>query len=87
MSLSDKLKVAASEAQGSLCKLGYLLVGPKLSQEDKANLSTILNTSSDLPGSVSNSELGRILRDEGLGVSNSTIDRHRRGDCSCRESK
>lgn len=87
MSLSDKLKSAQIEASSSLCKLGELLVGNKLSASDKQNLKAILDTPVDQPGRVSNTELGRILREEGYNISNSSIDRHKRGDCSCRESK
>ena len=87
MSLSDKLKVASEEARTSSCKLGDLLNSSKLSPEDRANLSIILDTPADSPSVVSNSELGRILRDENFDISNSTIDRHKRGDCRCRKSK
>jgi hypothetical protein len=87
MSLSDKLKSAQSEAINQVCVLGKLLSGNKLSNSDKQNLINILDIPLDSPSRVPNAELGRILREEGYDISNSSIDRHRRGDCRCRESK
>lgn len=87
MSLSDKLKSAQNEILNQSCVLGKLLSGTELSASDKQNLSNILNIPLDSPTRIPNAELGRILREEGYDISNSSIDRHRRGDCRCRESK
>lgn len=83
MALSNKLQEAVSLANKKLCKLGVLLVGTELSEEDKKNIEAILSVPESNPSRVPNTTLGRILREEGYDVSNSAVDRHRRGDCSC----
>jgi hypothetical protein len=81
MSLSEKLQAAATNNQ--LCVLAELFVSPKLSKQDQQNLVLIVDTEKTDPSYVASAQLGRILREEGFDVSNSTIDRHRRGDCGC----
>jgi hypothetical protein len=83
MSLSDKLIEATERAASSACKLGILLIGEKLSDKEKQQLTLILQVPEDDPRRVSNSSLGKVLREEGFDISNSSVDRHRRGDCSC----
>lgn len=85
MSLSDKLKSAQNKAKIQSCLVGELIAGDKLSKSDKENLISILDVPQDNPARVPNTQLGRILREEGHNISNSSIDRHRRGDCCCRE--
>jgi len=83
MSLSDKLIEAAQNASVSLCKLGSLLSGEKLTPKEKQQLAQILEVPEDDPRRVSNSTLGKVLREEGHDISNSSVDRHRRKECSC----
>lgn len=83
MSLSDKLSKVAQMAEASVCKVGVLLTTDKLNEKEKQQLSTILNVPMDDPRRVPNSTLGKVLREEGHDISNSSVDRHRRGDCSC----
>ncbi len=83
MSLSDKLIEASKKAASSACKLGLLLIGDKLSDKEKQQLIAILQVPEEDPRRVSNVALGKVLRDEGFDISNSSVDRHRRGDCSC----
>ena len=83
MSLSDKLMEATQKASTSVCKLGSLLNGEKLTAKEKQQLVLILEVSEDDPRRVSNSTLGKVLREEGYDISNSSVDRHRRKDCSC----
>jgi hypothetical protein len=83
MSLSDKLIEASKKAASSACKLGLLLLGDKLSDKEKQQLITILQVSEEDPRRVSNVALAKVLRGEGFDISNSSVDRHRRGDCSC----
>jgi hypothetical protein len=83
LALSKKLEEAISEANIKLCKLAAVLVSPDLSAEDKKYIEEILSVPESNPSRVPNTTLGRILREEGYDVSNSAIDRHRRGDCSC----
>jgi hypothetical protein len=83
MSLSDKLTQAENEASQLVCKLGALLINPKLSDKEREQLSTILGMPDDYPGRVSNSLLSQILREEGYDISKSSIDRHRGARCTC----
>ena len=83
MSLSDKLSSAKTSSIVKLCKIGNLLVLSNLSEKDKQNLKEVLVTNQSDSSFISNSALGRILREEGYDISNSAVDRHRRGDCPC----
>lgn len=83
MALSNKLTEAKLKANKKLCKLATVLASPELSSEDKKSIEAILATPESNPARVPNTTLGRILREEGYDVSNSAVDRHRRGDCSC----
>jgi len=84
MSLSEKLNSAIQESSVKSCKIGSLLLGKELSEKDKQNLITILDADPKDPSRVPNTTLGKILREEGYDISNSAVDRHRRGDCACR---
>ena len=86
MSLSDKLSVAATGTTAKLCKIGNLLVNSKLSDQDKENLRNVLDVEEHNPTRINNSTIGRILREEGYDISNSAVDRHRRGDCPCKRT-
>jgi hypothetical protein len=83
LALSNKLTEAISTANSKLCKLATILASKELSSEDKKNIEAILAVPESNPARVPNTTLGRILREEGYDVSNSAVDRHRRGDCSC----
>lgn len=81
MSLSDKLLLASTQKKIRLCVIGKLI--NSLPAKDKDSLEKILNVSNDAPNRVPNADIVRILREEGLSVSNSAMDRHRRAECSC----
>ncbi len=83
MSLSEKLLEATKKASASTCKLGTLLQGDILSTKEKEQLSQILAVPENDPRRVPNTAVAKVLRDEGYDISNSSVDRHRRGDCSC----
>ena len=70
-------------AKVSLCKIGVLLSTDALSSKDREQLAAILSVSMGDPKRVPNSILAKVLREEGHDISNSAVDRHRRGDCSC----
>lgn len=88
MSLNDKLKVAAQESSGRLCKLATLLAGPQLTSDEKKNLTALLEVDDRDPARVPSSTIGQILREEGYDVSNSAVDRHRKTPkaCSCKQT-
>jgi len=81
MSLSDKL-AKASEKPGSYCKLGVLLYTSVLPEKDKKYLNDVVDVPSGAP-KISNADIARVLREEGYNISDSSVDRHRRKDCSC----
>jgi len=83
MSLSDRLSKAAEMARISLCKVGVLLSTDALNAKDKEHLASILEVPMGDPRRIPNSILAKVLREEGHDISNSSMDRHRRGDCSC----
>ena len=83
MSLSDKLTQAVDEASTLVCKVGALLINPKLTVTEREQLLGILSMPDDHPGRVSNAALSQILREEGYDISKSSIDRHRGARCTC----
>lgn len=82
MSLSDKL-AKASEKPNSFCKLGVLLYSEVLPEKDRKYLVDAVDVSSEDPRRISNADIARVLREEGFNISDSSVDRHRRKDCSC----
>lgn len=86
MSLSDKLSAASTEVPIRLCKIGNILTNSKLSEQDKVNLKAVLDIPENDPSRINNNVIARILREEGYDVSNSAVDRHRRGDCPCKRT-
>lgn len=83
MTLSNKLEEAIFEASNRLCKLGELIHGSSLSDEDRKRLEIILSVPDSNPAKVPNTVLAKILREEGYDISNSAVDRHRRKNCPC----
>jgi hypothetical protein len=84
MSLSDKLEEALNqEPTTTACKIGSLLKGSVLSDEDKTTLAKLLAVPEGTPKRLTNAAIARVLRDEGFDISNSAVDRHRRTDCAC----
>lgn len=82
MSLSERL-ATASVVRKRLCKIGVILSGTQLTDEDKKVLSDYLDTPEGTPGRLANTAIAAALRAEGFDVSNSSIDRHRNLDCAC----
>jgi hypothetical protein len=83
MSLSDKLAQTSIQAKVVLCKVGALVEGTILPAKDKEYLLNALNTPEGSLNRLTNADIGRVLREEGFDISNSSVDRHRRSECSC----
>jgi hypothetical protein len=83
MSLSDRLSSAQSDAKNVFCKIGNLLQGDNLPARDREQLETALNAPLTDSKRITNAALARVLREEGHDISDSSMDRHRRKDCSC----
>lgn len=84
MSIATKLQaVSADKNPTFLCKLGTLLSNNTLSEEDLQNVQTLLSIPKGTPRPVSDFELSKVLSDENIHISPSTIERHRKSICSC----
>lgn len=84
MALAERLKSAQeSYNESRACKLISETQSASFSDEDIAYLAKVINASPGHPDHIPNSHLSVALRQEGLDVSPSAVDRHRRGTCSC----
>jgi hypothetical protein len=84
MSISEKIKQASSNpTKVRLCKLGVLLAGSILSDQDKNDIISVINADINNPNRVSNVALAVILREEGFDISVSAVDRHKKKSCGC----
>lgn len=83
MSIADKLQTAKTTATTKPCKLGALMINNILSDKDRDTLATILAVPEGTPGRLTNTAIGKIIREEGFDVGDSSVDRHRRKDCGC----
>ena len=86
MSLKDALSGAIPQAEARFgdkrCKLGQLML-QELDKADAEKLQEVLDSPPYTPGRLSNADIARVLRSEGVNVSNSIVDRHRGNTCRC----
>jgi hypothetical protein len=82
MSLSDRLN-ESTKSQPRFCKVGSILSGDQVSEKDKEVLRQFLDAAEGTPGRLTNAAIASALRAEGFDISNSSVDRHRGGQCSC----
>jgi ABC-type siderophore export system fused ATPase/permease subunit len=81
MSLKDALATEKDASRkGPLCGLAILRA-----RLDKADLTALDEYLADRDG-VTTASIHRALLTEGHRIGKNTIERHRRGDCSCRPS-
>ena len=84
MALMDRLEGPNSSTQPGLpCRLGSLLRGDDLKNEDKEYLSRILDVPIGVPGRIPNTAIARALSLEGHTIGVAAVNRHRRKDCRC----
>lgn len=84
MSLTERLSQSQRSSQAQhLCKIGEIINGDVLSEEDKKALVEHLEMPIGHPYRLTNVAIVTALRDEGFDVSNSSMDRHRKQHCSC----
>jgi hypothetical protein len=83
MSLADRLSNTTSNQAGLPCKIGSLIHGTQLSKEDSAKLQEVLEMPYGTPGRLPNTAIAAALREEGLDVGDSAVNKHRRGQCRC----
>ena len=83
MSLSARLSSQPSSAAGLPCKIGSLLHGDQLADEDKQKLQEVLDVPYGVPGRLANTAIAKALREEGFDVGDAAVNKHRRGECRC----
>lgn len=75
MSIRDEARKAAL-VPGKLCQVA--VIKREMSKKDAAELDEALG---DI--AIHGSAIARVLNGRGFTVTNASIQRHRRGDCSC----
>lgn len=83
MSLADRLNKTKPVGAGLPCKIGNLLYGDKLTDEDKAELIRVLEVPYGHPNRLPNTTIAAALREEGHDVGDTAVNKHRRGACRC----
>lgn len=82
MSLSARL-TESTKAPKRFCKVGHILTGDQVSEDDKKTLRDFLDSPEGTAGRLTNAAIASALRAEGFDISNSSIDRHRGNQCAC----
>lgn len=83
MSLVEKLSQMAPTGAGLPCKIGSLLQGTQLSEEERKKLAEVLDVPYGSPGRLPNTSIAAALRDEGFDVGDASVNKHRGGKCRC----
>ena len=86
MSLSTRLKTV-EVTRKRLCKLGSLINGKFMSEEDKKELLEVLSVPLGEPKRIPNTILTKLLNEEGYEIGISTIERHREQMCCCYKTR
>lgn len=83
MSLAERLESSVSTGAGLPCKVGSLLQGNHLSNEDRTKLAEVLEVPYGTPGRLPNTTIASALREEGFDIGDAAVNKHRRGACRC----
>lgn len=83
MSLAEKLSHTTPTGAGLPCKVGSLLQGTHLSDEDRLKLAEVLEVPYGTPGRLPNTTIAAALREEGFDIGDAAVNKHRRGACRC----
>jgi hypothetical protein len=86
MSLMDRLAEVVQEQKAYMCKLMSVLASDGITQEERAEFMMLLDLPIGTSGRPTNVDMAKALRAEGYDVSNNAVDRHRRGECSCKRN-
>lgn len=79
--LADALAAARHAKTHRPCKFSRLL--DDLPADQRAAVDEALEWPRNAPGWLSDREIAVILRDAGFEIGECSIERHRRGSCSC----
>ena len=84
MSLADRLKEAGSGHRPGLpCRLGSLLRGKEIQEDDREYLLKVLEVPTGDPRRVPTTAIAEALRLEGHNIGVAAVQRHRRHECRC----
>lgn len=84
MSLSERLAQIRSASPGTApCKIGRMLTGTEMPAEDQKILVAELERPRDATSWLTSRTIVSALMAEGYDVSETTVNKHRRGDCTC----
>jgi len=86
VSLSTRLKTV-EVTRKRLCKLGSLINGKFMSEEDKKELLEVLSVRLGEPNRIPNTILTKLLNEEGYEMGISTLERHREQMCCCYKTR
>ena len=84
MSLVQRLEKEAGKSRpGLACRLGSILRGSVMSDEEKVYLQKVLETTQDDPARIPTTAIAQALRQEGYEIGVAAVNRHRRQECRC----
>ena len=84
MSLVKRLDEAAGKSRpGLACRLGSILRGSDMSDEEKVYLQKVLETPADDPSRIPTTAIAQALHQEGYQIGVAAVNRHRRHECRC----
>jgi hypothetical protein len=86
MSFKERIeqRVAATLQPGSkLCALAKIFQDTRLSTEDRSSLMEVVDVPKNDPRRVSSTNISLALREEGIDISRTAVDDHRRKACRC----
>lgn len=90
MSFAERLErqVSDSLTPGSKrCMLANLFTDERLSEDDRKKLIEVVDVPKNDPRRISSINIALALREEGVEISRTTIDDHRRKTCRCYSKK
>ena len=90
MSFAERLEqqVSASLQLGkNRCLLGSLFTDERLSEDDRKKLAEVVDVEKNDPKRISSVNIALALREEGIEISRTCIDDHRRKSCRCYSKK
>jgi hypothetical protein len=84
MSLVQRLEKEAGKSRpGLACRLGSILKGSVMSDEEKVYLQKVLEVSHEDPSRIPTTAIAQALRQEGYEIGVAAVNRHRRKECRC----
>ena len=84
MSLVQRLEKEAGKSRpGLACRLGSILRGTEMSEEEKVYLQKVLEVTHSDPARIPTTAISQALRQEGYDIGVAAVSRHHRKECRC----